>query len=183
MRFAAVASLFVGLVLTGCDTSSSDSSAGTNERRWRFIVIHHSATAGGNADRFDAEHRRRGFDELGYHFVITNGLGGSDGAVEVGSRWTQQKHGAHCAGTPDNEYNEHGIGICLVGDFRSSPPSEAQLLALRDLVTRLLAEHGMTPDDVVCHCDAPNARTECPGGKLHNYVVWQLRPELWRQSQ
>ncbi|MCK4602755.1 MAG: hypothetical protein KAU28_09835, partial [Phycisphaerae bacterium] len=53
-------------------------------RYWRYIVIHHSATARGNAAVFDKSHRRRGYDELGYHFVIDNGAGGPDGNVEVG---------------------------------------------------------------------------------------------------
>ena len=76
--------------------------ATSNGRQWRYIVIHHSATAGGNAQQFDVAHRQvRGFDELGYHFVIDNGNGGPDGRVEVGSRWGKQKHGAHTGGTPD----------------------------------------------------------------------------------
>ena len=50
-------------------------------RPWRYIVIHHSATASGNAAEFDREHRARGWDGLGYHFVIDNGVGGPDGRV------------------------------------------------------------------------------------------------------
>src|SRR5438270_9583625 len=41
--------------------------------RWTCIVIHHSASEEGGADRFDEWHRQRGWDELGYHFVIGNG--------------------------------------------------------------------------------------------------------------
>ena len=46
-----------------------------NPRPWRYIVIHHSATDAGNAGTFDLQHRRRGWDELGYHFGIDNGQG------------------------------------------------------------------------------------------------------------
>ena len=99
------------------------------EVKWRYIVIHHSATERGCAATFDKMHRVvRGWDELGYHFVITNGKGGADGVVEVGPRWRKQKWGAHCGGTPDNEYNEYGIGICLVGKFDARLPSQKQLL-------------------------------------------------------
>jgi hypothetical protein len=77
---------------------------------WQWIVIHHSATTTGGAAAFDKMHRAKGWDELGYHFVIGNGTDTRDGQVEVGSRWPRQKWGAH-AKTPDNRFNDFGIGI------------------------------------------------------------------------
>ena len=146
-------------------------------RAWRHIVIHHSATDGGNAEIFDALHRGPGFgfDELGYHFVITNGRGGPDGLVEVGSRWHKQKWGAHCGGTPNNEYNDYGIGICLVGDFTGRMPTRAQLVSLENLVVRLMAEYDIPPENVIGHRDAPNAATECPGRLMSNYLAGTFR--------
>src|SRR5688500_4663582 len=91
--------------------------------RWTCIVIHHSASEAGGADRFDDWHRTKGWDELGYHFVIGNGSDTADGQVEVGPRWLAQKHGAHCK-TKDEYYNNHGIGVCLVGNFDLRPPAE-----------------------------------------------------------
>jgi N-acetyl-anhydromuramyl-L-alanine amidase AmpD len=146
-----------------------------NTRPWRYIVIHHSATDGGNAGTFDLQHRRRGWDELGYHFVIDNGQGGPDGKLEIGSRWRSQKWGAHCGGTPNNEYNNYGIGICLVGDFTYSPPSAAQLATLRRLVADLSMTYDIAPENILCHCDAPNATTQCPGASLRAYVLTSLR--------
>jgi hypothetical protein len=152
-------------------------------RQWRYIVIHHSATEGGNAEVFDKLHRSPsfGFDELGYHFVITNGNGGPDGAIEVGSRWHKQKWGAHCGGTPGNEYNNHGIGICLVGDFSANMPTAAQMDSLRKLVFSLMAARNMAPENVIGHREAPNAATECPGRALSAYIVGTFRGELSRQ--
>jgi len=142
-------------------------------REWHYIVIHHSATAGGNADVFDRLHRspRFGFDELGYHFVITNGDGGTDGQVEVGPRWVKQKWGAHTGGTPGNEYNNCGIGVCLVGDFSTHMPTEAQLASLRRLVLQLSAAYSIPPQNIIAHRDAPNASTQCPGDTLHSYLA------------
>lgn len=150
-------------------------------RRWRYIVIHHSVTDGGNAETFDAAHRRRGWDELGYHFVITNGKGGRNGQVEIGSRWRSQKWGAHCGGTPNNEYNNFGIGICLVGDFTRTLPSRAQLASLRKLLLHLMRTYDIAPEDIIGHCDAPKARTECPGKAFHAYMRGRLRTELARR--
>jgi N-acetyl-anhydromuramyl-L-alanine amidase AmpD len=150
-------------------------------RPWRYLVIHHSATDRGSAALFDRSHRRRGWDELGYHFVIDNGRGGPDGRIEVGSRWRSQKWGAHCGGTPDNEYNNFGIGICLVGDLRERMPSAAQLASLRRLARYLVLRYGIPPGNVIGHRDAPNARTVCPGKPLHEYIHVTLRPYLARQ--
>ncbi len=151
----------------------------SDARPWRYIVIHHSATKDGNAAQFDIEHRQRGWDCLGYHFVIDNGRGGPDGQIEVGSRWKIQKQGAHTGGTPGNEYNEFGIGICLVGDFTRRMPSPAQMASLHRLVEYLAATYGVSPKNIIGHCDAPNATTQCPGAALHRYVVDSLR---WQTS-
>jgi len=152
-----------------------------NGRPWRHIVIHHSASRSGSAAAFDRYHRlKRGWDELGYHFVITNGHGGPDGRVEVGPRWRKQKHGAHTGRTPGNEYNEHGIGICLVGTFTSGMPTRAQLASLNDLLLYLMRTHRISPADVIGHRDAPCACTSCPGDAMHRYIGHTLRSQLTR---
>jgi len=153
----------------------------TGYRLWRYIVIHHSATAQGNAASFDQSHRARGWDELGYHFVIDNGNGGPDGRIEVGSRWTKQKWGAHIGGTPNNEYNNHGIGICLVGDFSDTMPSGAQLASLERLVRQLASKYKIDPDNIIGHRDGPNAATCCPGAVLMNWINRSFKPRIRTQ--
>ncbi len=130
--------------------------------RWTYIVVHHSATRRGGAKAFDQYHREaNGWDELGYHFVIGNGSDTPDGHVEVGTRWLKQKHGAHCK-TPNNYYNEHGIGICLVGDFTRSRPTQKQTAALERLVRFLSHECAIGPNRVTTHA-AVKGTTVCPG--------------------
>ena len=158
-------------------------SAPAHARPWRWIIIHHSSTDVGSVEIFDRMHRARGWDELGYHFVITNGNGGQDGQVQVGSRWTKQKWGAHCGRTPNNEYNNYGIGVCLVGDFRDRRPSQAQLKALAKLVGFLADRYGVEPSCVIGHRDAPNNITKCPGDALYRYLNTKLRPPLRRARQ
>ena len=164
---------------------AADPAAGrwavANPRPWRYIVIHHSASPIGNAKTIGQAHRDRGFDEMGYHFVIDNGQGGPDGLVEVGGRWTRQKWGAHTGNTPDNDYNNFGIGICLVGDFARNPPTAAQLDSLQALTSYLVRQYDIPPDAVIGHRDAPSANTECPGDRLYQYLQTVLRPLLARQ--
>jgi len=151
-------------------------------RPWRWIVIHHSATAAGSAAVFDRSHRARGWDELGYHFVINNGHGGADGLVEVGSRWTKQKWGAHCK-TSDNRYNDYGIGICLVGDFQNSQPTAAQLVSLRKLVIHLSDTYEIIPANVIGHGAAESTNTVCPGASLTRHLKEVLLPHLANRAQ
>lgn len=133
--------------------------------RWKYIVIHHSATARGGAKLFDKYHRQKnGWDELGYHFVIGNGTDTPDGAVEVGPRWRKQKHGAHCK-TPDNYFNEHGIGICLVGDFTKTRPTRAQIASLDRLVRFLSEQCRIAPGHIKTHRDI-TGNTQCPGNRF-----------------
>jgi len=129
-------------------------------RPWRWIVIHHSATTTGGAAAFDKMHRAKGWDELGYDFVIGNGTDTADGQIEVGPRWTKQKIGAH-AKTPDNRFNEFGIGICLVGNFDVERPTPAQIKSLTRLCAYLMKTYRITPDRLLGHKDTKP--TECPG--------------------
>jgi len=149
-------------------------------RPWRYIVVHHSSTAEGNVAAFDAMHRGKGWDELGYHFVIDNGRGGPDGAAEVGPRWRSQKWGAHCGNSPDNQYNNYGIGICLVGDFTKDLPTPAQLASLNRLVRDLMASCDIPAHCVIAHREAPGAATDCPGDRFYAHFAKSFRPELAR---
>lgn len=146
-------------------------------RDWRYIIIHHSATESGSASQFHRAHLARGWDELGYHFVIDNGKGGPDGRVEVGPRWPKQKHGAHTK-TPGNLYNDRGIGICLVGNFMTHMPSSAQVRSMETLVEHLMAEYNIPASRVMGHRDANGTATQCPGRVLGGYLTSSFRPRL-----
>ncbi len=133
-------------------------------RRWTHIVFHHTATGGGDVDAIDAVHRQR-TDEagnpwlgIGYHFVIGNGNGMPDGLIEPTFRWTQQLHGAHAG---DRIRNETSIGICLVGNFEESPPSERQLASLKQLTAMLRKQFDISSEHLVSH--GAWKSTACPG--------------------
>lgn len=75
-------------------------------RRIDGIVIHCSdnlPTSKITAEDLDREHRRRGWNGIGYHFVIL-----PDGTIETGR--PLETPGAHVSG-----YNNHTIGICYIG--------------------------------------------------------------------
>ena len=148
----------------------------TRPNGWRWIVIHHSATPTGSAAAFDKMHKAKGWDELGYHFVIGNGTDTRDGQVEVGPRWPRQKWGAH-AKTPDNQYNDFGIGVCLVGNFDQTRPSQEQVRSLSRLVAHLMKTYHIPANRVVGHSDTGRA-TECPGKLLNVAQVRRMSVQV-----
>lgn len=139
-----------------------------NKSRWQAIVIHHSGTSYGSAAHEDQYHRSIGWDGLGYDFVINNGIykngyGQPDGLVEVGYRWTQQKTGSHCRvnGDASNYWNEHSIGICLIGDCEKTYPTQMQKQSLLKLVKFLQQRYNIPQSRIKGHGDIKP--TKCPG--------------------
>ena len=129
--------------------------------QWTWIIVHHSDSDYGSAAVIDKWHRDRGFDELGYHSVIGNGTNSGDGQIEVGPRWKKQKMmGVIPNNALDNRYNEHGIGICLVGDFDKTRPTAAQRRSLTKLILYLMRTYEITPDHVLGHGETKD--TEVP---------------------
>jgi hypothetical protein len=128
-------------------------------RPWSVIVVHHSATHEGGAARFDAMHRARGWDGVGYDFVLGNGTETPDGSIETTFRWKEQRDGAHVKG-----WNDVAIGICLVGDFEEKDPTASQLDVLARLVRHLRRRFRIPPERVVGH--GTLGTTACPGRRL-----------------
>jgi hypothetical protein len=128
--------------------------------RWRYVVIHNSATARGNAKAFDRYHRNVKKMKYGmaYHFVVGNGSYSGAGEVEIGDRWQRQLHGGHLKSMSQNRMS---IGICLVGDFNSQRVQDTQLDALDELVTYLQAKCGKVV--VTTHRKINVVPTTCPG--------------------
>ena len=82
------------------------------------IIIHCSATRAGQdlrAKDIDRMHRVRGFNQIGYNFVVD-----LDGTVENGRPLSID--GAHCntKGFSGLSYNKHSIGICYIGGAHCS---------------------------------------------------------------
>lgn len=78
----------------------------------------------------DRSHRQRGFNGIGYHYLV-----GLDGMVGFGR--DERIAGAHCSG-----HNSRSVGVCYVGgvDARMQPKdtrTAEQRESLRQLITLL----------------------------------------------
>ena len=133
--------------------------------RWKYIVLHHTATTQGTMKGMDAEHRKRGMENgLAYHFVIGSGHGMGDGEIGVSRRWTEQLDGGHL----HSEYmNSKSLGICLVGNFEESKASEKQIASLHALASGLLKRCKLPVSAVKTHQQIHKLNhdpfTLCPG--------------------
>src|SRR2546425_6656871 len=118
--------------------------------KWKYIVIHHSASPSASVKGMDYYHRveRHMENGLAYHFVIGNGHSMKDGEIAIGRRWSAQLDGGHLA---SEALNRKSIGICLVGNFDRDQPSKRQLESLQSLVEFLLVRCHLRPDAVRIH--------------------------------
>lgn len=101
------------------------------------IIIHCTATKEGTnipPSMIKSWHIARGFNDIGYHFVVT-----LDGKIHIGR--IIEDIGAHCRG-----HNRHSIGICYVGglDVDGKPKdtrTEAQKNSIIDLLKSLKIDY------------------------------------------
>lgn len=105
----------------------------------QYIVVHCTDTPAGRPvtiDDVDSWHRARGFERIGYHYLVY-----LDGSVHLGRSVRYQ--GAHCKAV-----NACSIAVCYVGGRTSTDPrswadtrTPAQRAALRTLISELLRQH------------------------------------------
>lgn len=129
-------------------------------REIKNIILHCSDSPFGNADLIDLWHKERGFDEIGYHFVILNGYPSAhtiyqpkfDGCLQPGR--PLDKAGAHCRG-----HNADSIGICLIGQHLFT--GRQMLDVLPTILLDLIDQFSLSPSDVYGHQELDAGKT-CP---------------------
>lgn len=130
--------------------------------KWKYIIVHHTASDMGDMMSIDRFHKSRGYHSLGYHFLIGNGSRNNQrvGLIEPGPRWYNQEDGAHCKAS---NMNPVAIGCSIVGNYSQSYVSNDQIQALAFLVKKLRMAYNIPHSRVMPHGGVPGATTECPG--------------------
>ena len=108
-----------------------------NMRKVTEIIVHCADTPEGRNDKaadIERWHRQRGFDSIGYHYVVD-----IDGTIEPGR--DLECIGAHCKG-----HNTQSVGICYIGgaDVNLKPKdtrTDAQKASLLLLLKYLRAKY------------------------------------------
>lgn len=124
-------------------------------RKIKEIIVHCSATPEGKdftvAD-IDKWHRQRGFNKIGYHYVIYR-----DGSCHTGR--SIDEIGAHCVG-----HNADSIGICYIGGLATDGKTakdtrtDAQKKALITLIKTLKVKY----PGITVHGHRDYAAKACP---------------------
>ena len=119
------------------------------------IIVHCSATPEGRnftVKQIDACHRQRGFNGIGYHFVIY-----LDGSVHVGRPLA--KAGAHCKG-----YNAHSIGVCYIGGVAADgkTPKDTRTDTQKASLVKLITELRQQFPNASVHGHREFANKACP---------------------
>lgn len=100
-------------------------------RKINLIVVHCSATREGQkvtVEDITRWHKQRGFDTIGYHYVVY-----ADGTVHEGRPITVP--GAHVQG-----YNANSIGVCYIGGLdKNGQSKDTRTLEQKDALVLLLA--------------------------------------------
>jgi len=131
-----------------------------------IIVIHHSDTNTGNVEIFRRYHEEEnGWDDIGYHFVITNGNGGFDGRIEMGR--SLEKQGAHA-----KRRNYNSVGICLVGKNEFTKKQKCSLVLLTAVLCRF---YNIEPSEKTIQ----GHHEKCPGSGLDlSDIIRRVRQAL-----
>ena len=144
------------------------------------IIIHCSDSPFGNVNDIRQWHKEKGWRDIGYHFVILNGLLDPDfylpalnGSIECGrpldgDKWiVGNEVGAHALG-----YNKNSIGICLIGETAFTPDQHFSLLTL---IKDLIAHFAECKIKVLGHCETEKGRGKtCPNidmDKFRSFLV------------
>ena len=131
------------------------------------ITIHHQGAGEAKSrhensvvadiDAIFGGHRRIGYADIGYHFVIDY-----DGRVWEGRSLAYA--GAHVA-----SQNDDNIGILALGNYNRQKPSAATVASLKGLVTALQQHYSIKPDQLFGHREL--GASDCPGKHLYTSVV------------
>lgn len=132
--------------------------------RTDFIVIHCSASGpsvDADAAMIDRWHRQKGWQCIGYHFVITR-----DGAVEEGRE--VDKIGAHTS-----DYNAISLGICMAGGVDEAQKAEnnftpEQFASLAALLKELKIKYPSAT--IQGHRDFPKVAKACPSFDVRTWL-------------
>ena len=133
-------------------------------RKITKIILHCTATPEGKdytVAQIDRWHKERGFDCIGYHYVIYR-----DGSVHKGR--SEERQGAHCVG-----YNAHSIGVCYIGGCAADgmTPKDTRTAAQRQSLERLVRELLAKYPGATVHGHNEFAAKACPSFDVKRWAA------------
>ena len=119
--------------------------AAHSSARWRGIEVYYSSTKAGNIEQLTALGGLTSAEDLDCHFVVCNGLGGSDGQILTTERWHRQ-----WSIIPNQRWygSAQTIRICVIADGLEVLPTDAQVRRTESLVEALYRKFKIMPQAI-----------------------------------
>ncbi len=136
---------------------------------WSHLIVHHTGAEERNAQQIREYHRRLGWQDIGYHYIIER-----DGRAVPGRSLALR--GAHCLA---GGMNHKALGIAVIGNLEKREPFPGQWQSLTTLLRRLMQEYRIPLTNLLGHREVPKAATVCPGQYMD---LAALRQELTKQK-
>ena len=145
----------------------------TTKRTISKIILHCSATAEGKdytVDTIRRWHKARGFNDIGYHFVIYR-----DGSINIGRDINIV--GAHTTG-----YNTGSIGVCYIGGCATDgrTPKDTRTPQQKEALFALVHDLQCIYPTAEIHCHYEYANKACPSFRLERF---KQEYSLWLEVQ
>ena len=106
---------------------------------WDQVQIYYSRTSGGNADELALLTHLENGTKAQFHFVVGNGSGAEDGAIQAGEFWKLQRL---CQG------RNGVVRVCVISDGRSESVTDSQLKRTNALVEGLIRTLDISPRSI-----------------------------------
>ena len=117
-------------------------AAQSSTRRWNCIEIYYSGTKAGNIGQLASLNGLAGPEDINCHFVICNGLGGSDGQIQPTEKWLRQ-----WPIIPGRSWygSEQTIRICVIANCVNIPTTNCQIRRVEALAEALSRKFDIQP--------------------------------------
>ena len=106
---------------------------------WDQVQVYYSYTSGGNADELALLTNLENGTKAQFHFVVGNGNGAEDGAIQAGEFWKLQRL---CQG------RNGMVRVCVISDGRAESATDCQLKRTNALVESLIRAFDISPRNI-----------------------------------
>lgn len=110
--------------------------------RWNCIEVYYSGTKSGNIEQLVPLNSLAGPEDVNCHFVICNGLGGTDGQILTTKKWREN----HLIRRSKFGFqNLNAVRICVIADGKATRPTNLQLKRAEALAEGLRRKFNIQP--------------------------------------
>lgn len=113
-----------------------------SQNRWNSIEIYYSQTKAGNIKQLTALAGLSNPEDINYHFVLCNGLGGRNGLIQTTEKWKRQWSIIPTHNTLDSGQT---ISICIIADGRDAMPTDFQVKRTEELTEEICRNFDVQP--------------------------------------